>query len=294
MTRFLRAACLGLAGLASGCIAAETPPTARHLQSFSWQSDAEGFGGMSGFELAEDGESFVAISDRGSFVEGRLIRENGRITRVEGTAPRPLMNTGGNPMHRKMAQDAEGLAIAADGRRYISFEGRARVWAYPTMARAQALPSHPDFDGMQNNSALEALAVDSRGWLYTMPERSGLLTRPFPVYRFNGTRWDQPFAIPRVGGFQPTGADIGPDGMFYLLEREFTGLGFRSRVRRFPLSETALGPGEVLLVSHLARHDNLEGLAVTRAATGQIRLTMISDDNFNPFQRSEIVEYLLP
>ena len=47
-------------------------------------------------------------------------------------------------------------------------------------------------------------------------------------------------------------------------------------------------------MSHLARHDNLEGLAVTRAATGQIRLTMISDDNFNPFQRSEIVEYLLP
>ncbi|WP_323763904.1 esterase-like activity of phytase family protein [Marinovum sp.] len=294
MTRFLRAACLGLAGLAGGCIAAETPPQGRHVQSFSWRSEAPGFGGFSGIELAEDGESFVAISDRGAFVEGRLIRKNGRITGIEASAPQPLMNTDGKPMHRKVAQDAEGLAITADGRRYISFEGRARVWAYPDMARAKALPEHPDFTGLQRNSSLEALAVDSRGWLYTLPERSGQMTRPFPVYRFNGTRWDQPFSIPRLGGFQPTGADIGPDGMFYLLEREFTGLGFRSRVRRFALTADALGPGETLLESHLARHDNLEGLSVTRTATGQIRLTMVSDDNFNPFQRGEIVEYVLP
>lgn len=294
MTRFLKAACLGLAGLAGGCIAAETPLQARHEQSFSWRSDAPGFGGFSGFELAEDGEGFMTISDRGRFVEGRLIRENGRITAVESTDPQPLRNTGGKTMSRKVAQDAEGLAIGADGRRYISFEGKARVWVYDSMARAVALPEHPDFAGMQRNSSLEALAVDSRGRLYTLPERSGQMTRPFPVYRFDGTAWDQPFSIPRIGGFQPTGADIGPDGLFYLLEREFTGLGFRSRVRRFALGETALGPGETLLVSHLARHDNLEGIAVTRAPGGQIRLTMISDNNFNAFQRGEIVEYLLP
>lgn len=264
------------------------------MQSFSWRSDAPGFGGMSAIELAEDGESFVAISDRGAYVEGRLVRKNGRIVRVESSAPQPLLDTEGKPMHHKRAQDSEGLAIDAKGRRYISFEGDHRVWAYPTMARAEALPAHPDFAGLQNNSSLEALAVDSRGWLYTLPERSGQMTRPFPVYRFNGKTWDEPFSIPRIGGFQPTGADIGPDGMFYLLEREFTGFGFRSRVRRFSLSATALGEGEVLLESHLAKHDNLEGLSVTRTPAGQIRLTMVSDDNFNAFQRSEIVEYLLP
>lgn len=146
---------------------------------------------------------------------------------------------------------------------------------------------------MQANSSLEALAIDHRGWLYTLPERSGQLTRPFPVYRFDGTRWAQPFSIPRSGGFLPVGADFGPDGKLYLLEREFSGFGFRSRVRRFAVSETGIGPGETLLSSALARHDNLEGIAVTRTGTGEIRLTMISDDNFRVFQRTEIVEYLV-
>ena len=42
------------------------------------------------------------------------------------------------------------------------------------------------------------------------------------------------------------------------------------------------------------RHDNLEGLAVWRDDSGAIRLTMISDDNFNLLQRTELVEYAVP
>lgn len=42
--------------------------------------------------------------------------------------------------------------------------------------------------------------------------------------------------------------------------------------------------------SELGRHDNLEGLSVWRDAQG-LRLTMVSDDNFMFFQRTEFVEY---
>lgn len=38
-------------------------------------------------------------------------------------------------------------------------------------------------------------------------------------------------------------------------------------------------------------HDNLEGISVWQDPDGRIRLTMISDDNFMVFQRTEIVEY---
>ncbi len=64
-----------------------------------------------------------------------------------------------------------------------------------------------------------------------------------------------------------------------------------SRVRRITL---AGGPGaadEVLLQTEAGTHDNLEGLAVWQDAAGAIRLTMISDDNFLPTQRTEIVDY---
>ena len=59
----------------------------------------------------------------------------------------------------------------------------------------------------------------------------------------------------------------------------------RARVRRMALDGTGI---ETLIET--ARHDNLEGLAVWQAADG-LRLTMISDDNFRWFQRTEIVEY---
>jgi hypothetical protein len=49
----------------------------------------------------------------------------------------------------------------------------------------------------------------------------------------------------------------------------------------------------VLLRSAAGTHDNLEGLAVWRDVGGHIRLTMISDDNFRFFQKTEFVEYVV-
>lgn len=284
------AALLALSGLG---IAASPNQKADHVQSFTWSMNDPAFGGFSGIELASDGVSFTAISDRGHYVTGWLIRENGRIAGVESTAPAPLRNTEGEPQHRKFRKDGEGLALRDDGRLFVSYEGFHRVWAYLTMERAAWLPRHDDFASMQGNSSLEALAVDARGWLYTLPERSGRLTRPFPVYRYRNGTWDRALSIPRRGGFLAVGADVGPDGRFYLLEREFTGVGFRSRVRRFDLSPSGFSGETTLFESVTGKHDNLEGITVTRAADGKIRLTMISDDNFRFFQRTELVEYLV-
>ena len=94
----------------------------------------------------------------------------------------------------------------------------------------------------------------------------------------------------RCSAFLPVGADVGPDGRFYLLERDFTGVGFRTRIRSFAPDFT----GERLLLEAAnATHDNLEGISVWTDPEGDLRLTLISDDNFRFFQRTEIVEYRL-
>ena len=51
---------------------------------------------------------------------------------------------------------------------------------------------------------------------------------------------------------------------------------------------------EELFASLPGVYDNLEGIAVWRDDAGGLHLTMISDDNFIFFQRTEIVEYDLP
>jgi len=145
---------------------------------------------------------------------------------------------------------------------------------------------------MPANAGLEALAIDSAGMLYTLPERSGAPTRPFPLYRFDGVRWSIPWRLPRRGRYLAVGADFGPDGRFYLLERDFNGLlGFSSRVRRFTLGPEGALTEETLLTTRNLRHGNLEGLSVWRDGAGEIRLTMVADDNFSFFQQTEIVEY---
>lgn len=270
--------------------------SADFLSSFRWSSEDPLLGGLSGIDLADDGSRFVVLSDRGSITEGRFLRDaEGLITGIEAAPMQRLRGDDGTPLDTDRA-DSEGIARAPDGTIYVSLEGRARVLAYDRIdGPARNLPRPEAFGQMRRNASLEALAVDDRGRIYTMPEQPGQDGQPFPVFVFDGTRWRQPFAIPREGPFLATGADFGPDGRLYLLERDFQGLaGFASRVRAFPMGEDGPGEGEVVLQTALGVHDNLEGLAVWQDSRGRIRLTMVSDNNFRFFLRQEVVEYVLP
>jgi len=260
-----------------------------YLDTQVWQSpDDPTFGGFSGIEVLPDGARFIALSDRGRITEGRFIRDaRGIITGIEAGPLVPLGDGSGGVLTPRRS-DSEGLALAPDGEVFISFEGAARVRTETGPEGVpHALPIPDAFRRMQHNSALEALAIAPDGSLYTLPERSGKLDRPFPVYRYDGADWSVAFDLPRTGPFLPVGADFGPDGLLYILERDFTGLGFRTRIRRMATDGSAL---EELLVT--GRHDNLEGISVWQDDDG-LRITMISDDNFNWLQRTEIVEYAL-
>ena len=281
---------LGL-GLGLGSNAGQ-PGRATYLGSYRWVMDDPDFGGFSSIELFDAGAGFAALTDKGRFVEGRLIRDaSGRITGVTAGDLIQLRDIEGQPLKGR-ASDAEGLALAPGGGFFVSCEGNHRVRFYPTPHDpAVRVVGHPDFGRMQLNSSLEALAIDARGHLFTLPERSGAMDRPFPVYRHDGAGWDIPFHLPRRDAFLPVGADFGPDGWLYLLERALTGPGFRTRVRRFDVAGDVLHAEELLIQTRIRQHDNLEGISVWRDAQGQTRITMISDDNFKFFQRTEIVEY---
>jgi hypothetical protein len=243
-------------------------------------------GGVSAIELDAEGSGFVALSDRAVLMRGRLARgADGAVTSVTAEAA-PLLDAEGAPLAGRRA-DSEGLALGPDGALFVSFEGRARV-------RREApdgpwpLPVHPDWQALPRNASLEAVAVDGEGRLLAIPEVP--VDGAFPVWRLDGAAWVVAFRVPQRDGFEVTGADVGPDGRLVVLERTFTGLGFRSRLRRFNLDGTG---EEVLLTTEAGARDNLEGVAVW-ADAGGLRATLVSDDNFRFFQRTEIVDYRLP
>ena len=245
-------------------------------------------GGFSGIELSDDGRSAIIISDKGAIFRGEIRRDNGVITGFLVTARDRLRRTSGIVLSG-LQTDAEGIALAPDGSFYVSFEHVERIMHYADIdATPDRLEKGAFMDHLIPNSGMEALAIGPDGALYTLPERSGRYDEPFPVYRYkNG--WDVAFTIPRTDSLLPVGADIGPDGKFYLLERDFVGLGFRSRVRRFNMDGTG---AEVLLQTGLGTHSNLEGISVWRDGAETV-LTLISDNNMSSWLPTTIVEYRL-
>lgn len=236
-------------------------PRVSHVGTYVWSMGDELFGGFSGIRLTADGSAFTVLSDRASLRWGGVTRdEQGVITGMQVQGIARLKDSQGAFLPPGWKGDSEGLAIDRDGKLWVSFEGLSRVVSYATPeSPAEPLPRPPAFKQMQRNSSLETLAIAPDGDILTLPERSGGVTRPFPVYRYRNGTWDQPWSIPRSGDFLAVDADFGPDGRFYLLERDFMGLlGFRSRVRRFDFGPEGLSHEQVLLVSGPLQYDNLE------------------------------------
>lgn len=269
--------------------------TLEYVGTYVWRDNDPRFGGFSGIEISDDGLGFHALSDRSNLFWGSIERDaSGRIRHMNVAGHAQLKDSQGNPLKPGYLGDSEGLAIGRDGTIWVSFEGLDRIVAYDNPdAPARPLPRPPKIKALRVNSGFESLAIDAAGTLYTMPERSVGADTPFPVFTVRDGKWRRAFTIPRSGRWLPVGSDFGPDGWFYLLERDFQGiLGFSSRIRRFQFGPDGVQVEQTLLETKSLQYDNLEGLAVWDDGQG-IRLTMISDDNFLFVQRTELVEYRL-
>ncbi|WP_146347107.1 esterase-like activity of phytase family protein [Phaeobacter marinintestinus] len=267
---------------------------AEYLGSYEWTGAGGWFGGFSAIELDPDGLGLFALTDRGFFARALIDREAGLIADITVDEWWWLRSSTGGRLSKGIT-DAEGLDIEPDGTMHISFEGSHRVATYDTPdSAAQVRSRAATFAGMGANKSLEALAQDDQGRLYTLPEGSRDAHGGIPVYRLENDRWTVPFSLPSSRGFQPVGADFGPDGRFYLLERGFSVIGFRTQLRRWSFGADGPEAEATLIRTAFGTHDNLEGLSIWRDEVGILRATMISDDNFKSFQRTEIVEYALP
>ena len=264
----------------------------REVANLSWQIDAPWFGGFSAIEVTGDGGTALLLSDRGSLVQVTLRREAGQLQGVTLDWRKPLRNRAGHEL-RGSARDAEGLALAPDGRAFASFEFRDHVARLDlTEARLEQLPTHPDFAGFARNKGIEALALHPDGTLYALEETSAGPEGTAALYAWDGARWRISHRLPQNGAHVPVGADFDCDGKLYLLEWLPTPLGFSSRIRVIDL--TATPPlSRTLLQSTPGTYDNLEGLSLWHTPTGELRLIAVSDDNFLPFQRNQIVEFAL-
>ena len=211
-------------------------------------------------------------------------------------------------------QDAEGVTLLDGtlqrGTLLISFERLHRVGRFPVRDRQVLGPIGylklpADAKGMRENQGIEAIAVlqggPRKGSVVAFAER---LTRGSGyhtgwIWGSGGSGEAQKFQLQDIDGFNITDAASLADGSLLVLERYFRwSEGVKMRLRHIPVSEIAPGAriaGRTLFEGDSSFEiDNMEGLAVHRAAGGETIVSMISDDNFNHLlQRTLFLQFTL-
>ena len=265
-------------------------------------SSFEGFGGISAFTFDGPKGHFLALTDAGLFLEGRLDLKGDRPVGLSDVTAFAIRDEKGRALAARGRADAESLALAPDAV-YVGLEGRNEIRRYarpPTTSPGRKVPAR-GIGALRRNSGLESLfyvpSGPLKGALIGIGEEGRRRADRLPGFIIGG-RQPGSFSLIRRDDFAATDAALAPNGDVILLERHYTRLtGVKMRLRRFPLS--AVKPGAVIDPQVLGTFDmgydidNMEGLAITRNAAGETILTLISDDNFNFFQRTVLLRFAL-
>lgn len=255
--------------------------------------DTEQIAGVSGIEVMPGGDTFLAIGDRGWWIEGSFVRRGEVITDVVLDRIQPILGGDGFPVSARRVgdrSDAEGLALSPDGTAFVSFERWAHVWRYDAVfGTATGIKDHPTFYDHADNWQLEAIAIAPDGTVHVFSEKP--FPEGFPIYRLGPDEvWVIDGYLPEQDVFAIVGADFAPDGSLYILERKLVvGIWWQNRVRRVRLDGTE---DVVLWTGGRGEHGNLEGISVWQDEKG-LRLTLVSDNNGSADTPTEFVEFRL-
>ena len=264
------------------------------------------FGGLSGLRVAPDGSTFISVSDRGRWVRGRILYRDGRPSGLADVETAPLLGEDGAPLAERGWYDAE--AIAEDhGTLYVGLEKVNEIVRFDyakdgLRARGVPIALPPGVKTLPRGKGLEAMAAvpagqPLAGTLIAISEGGLDSAGNIRAFLIGGA---QPgtFSVKRIGEFEISDATLMPDGDLLLLERSFSpARGVAMRIRRVPQDRIFPGAvidGRVLVQADLGYQiDNMEGLAVHKNAAGETVLTLVSDDNFSPIQRTLLLQFVL-
>jgi hypothetical protein len=275
------------------------------------QSSSDAFGGLSGLGFLGPDGRLVMVTDRGNFVAGQLIYDEAtRPLSLVGVTIEAIQNSRGANLPRPYTRDAEALAVVVRNgvpvAVRVGFENLTRVADFDLVGSVPRGPARevaiPDWlTNTRTNETLESVCIappaspvagstllltegviDDDGfhaaWLLGRSDRGALR------YRSSDR-------------LSPSDCAFLPNGDLLVLERGVGLFGFSMRLVRVPAADVRPGAsmaGELLLESRGRDIDNMEGVAVHTGPDGSTRITLVSDDNFNDWQRTLLLQFSLP
>ena len=265
-----------------------------------------GFGGLSGIRLDARGERFISFSDKGNWFTGSIVHQGREMTGLADVEAAPMLGPDGKPILTRGWFDSESIAL--DGSFvYIGLERVNKVLRFDfskgfTRSRGEVVPLPPAAGRLPFNKGLEALVfvpsgMPLAGTLIAISER-GLDARGNLIAFLVGGATPGQFSVRRTENFDVSDAVLLASGALLILERKFSWLsGIGIRIRRIALTSVAPGAvvdGPSIFEANLGNEvDNMEGIDAHVTPEGETVLTMVSDDNFSPLQRTLLLQFTL-
>lgn len=275
------------------------------------KSATDTFGGLSGIGFTGPDGKLVMVSDRGNFVSGQLIYdEAGAPLSLVGVTIAPIQNSKGADLPRAFARDAEALTVIerkdVPSVVRVGFENLTRVADFALengipvgAAREVTIPDW--LSGTRTNESLEAVCVAPAASPVagsTLLVTEGVITGDGAHSAYLLGKNDRgPLSYRSGDGTSPTDCAFLPNGDLLVLERGVALVQFSARlvrIRAADVKPNAEMVGDVLFEGVGGDLDNMEGLAVHQTASGETRITLISDNNFNDWERNLLLEFTLP
>lgn len=269
------------------------------------------FGGLSSLAQTGPDGQFAMVSDVGNFVSGQMLHdEQGRPLSLVGVEITPIRNSKGAELPRAFAKDAEALdTIVREGKPAavrVGFENLTRVADFDLetgrpvgAAREIAIPDW--LTRMRTNRSLESVCIAPpaspiAGSTLLIAEAAVGPNGQLRGHLLGNRDRGDVFMVKR-NGVDPTDCAFLPNGDLLVLERGTGLLSFVMEVRRVPADQVrpgALMDGPVILSASGGDIDNMEGIAAYPGPDGDLRIAIISDDNFNGWERNLWLEFSLP
>jgi hypothetical protein len=271
------------------------------LSAYQLRSKDRRFGGLSGLVTGIDGKLY-AVSDRGYWISARMrLDSNDRLLDLLDWQTKPLLTPEMIPVSGALA-DAEALARAADGSLIVAFEQAHRLWRYPPPPATfdsppAALPIPPEIAKAPSNGAIEAITYLPDGRLLALTEEHQNPDGSFKGWLLEDGRFAEISYLPS-DGFRVTDCAGLKNGDVLVLERYYAFFGYLS-ARLKLVSRSSLRPGaqlageEILRLESPLAVDNFEALAVQEDSVKGTLVYLVSDDNFQFFQRTLLLQFRL-
>jgi hypothetical protein len=270
----------------------------RFLKAWELVSNNQDFGGISALTALPDGR-FISVSDAGTVI-GFGVTNNDQ---ADHPFIAPLPEAYG-PGKTYKDRDSEGLAYdPATGQFWVSYEHHNMIRRFtPSFARSDSAVSPAVMQDWPTNSGAETILRFPDGRFAVFSEGADRPDGSYQALLFSGDPVEPGtnsfnFGYRPPSGYKPTDAKILPDGRVLMLNRR---IGFPEG---FSAILSVLDPAKIAKNATISSTpiavlkspllvDNMEGLAITQVGDQTI-IWLISDNNFNIFQRTLLMKFAL-